>query len=125
MLCEGAPAPVRCGDEHTADRVRWTTERTHVAATTNAASDSAGVSFGVKAGQVVQEFGYDDDVDSGLRSELEEATGTELVDEDYDDVTDKIGRASCRERVYVAGAGGASVQPHEDAAATPTKYPDR
>jgi len=59
-----------------------------VAATTNAANDSAGVRFGVKAGQVVQEFGYDDDVDSGLRSELEEATGTELVDEDYDDVTD-------------------------------------
>lgn len=59
-----------------------------MAATTNAASNSAGVRFGVKAGQVVQEFGYDDDVDSGLRSELEEATGTELVDEEYDDVTD-------------------------------------
>src|SRR5699024_11204533 len=71
-----------------ADQMRWTTERTHVAATTNAASNSAGVRFGVKAGQVVQEFGYDDDVGSGLRSELEEATGTELVDEEYDDVTD-------------------------------------
>lgn len=59
-----------------------------MAGTTNAASGSAGVRFGVKAGQVVQEFGYDDDVDSGLRSELEEATGNELVDEEYNDVTD-------------------------------------
>lgn len=59
-----------------------------MAATTNAANDSAGVRFGVKQGQVIQEFGYDDDVDSDLRSALEEATGTELADEDYDDVTD-------------------------------------
>lgn len=81
--------PVRCGEEHIfADGAEGTKERTHVAATTNAASDSAGVRFGVKQGQVVQEFGYDDDVDPDLRSALEEATGTELVDEDYDDVTD-------------------------------------
>lgn len=82
-------APVRCGVKHTfAGRAEWMKERTHVAGTTNAASDSAGVRFGVKQGQVIQEFGYDDDVDSDLRSALEEATGSELVDEDYDDVTD-------------------------------------
>ena len=37
---------------------------------------------------MIQEFGYDDDVDDTLRSGLEDITGTELVDEDYDDVTD-------------------------------------
>lgn len=39
-------------------------------------------------GLVVQEIGYDDDVDYDLREAIELATGTELVDEDYDDVTD-------------------------------------
>ncbi|CAM3477500.1 DUF3052 domain-containing protein [Occultella aeris] len=44
--------------------------------------------FGVGSGQVIQEFGYDDDVDEELRAELEKAAGQELVDEYYDDVTD-------------------------------------
>jgi hypothetical protein len=53
------------------------------------ADDAAGASrLGFTAGQVVQEFGYDDDVDDALRSALEQITGGELVDEDYDDVTD-------------------------------------
>jgi len=45
------------------------------------------VRLGFAAGQVVQEFGYDDDVDAGLRTDLEEMID-ELVGEDYDDVTD-------------------------------------
>ncbi|ACQ80067.1 conserved hypothetical protein [Beutenbergia cavernae DSM 12333] len=44
--------------------------------------------FGFTSGQVIQEFGYDDDVDLGLRDALAAVTGTDLVDEDYDDVTD-------------------------------------
>lgn len=44
--------------------------------------------LGFAAGQVVQEFGYDDDVDGSLRSAIVAATGSELVDEDYGDVTD-------------------------------------
>ena len=44
--------------------------------------------LGFTSGQVVQEFGYDDDVDDELRASLETVTGTELVDEEYDDVTD-------------------------------------
>ena len=44
--------------------------------------------FGIKPGQVVQEFGYDDDVDQDLRDELESVVGSELVDEEYGDVTD-------------------------------------
>jgi hypothetical protein len=39
-------------------------------------------------GLVVQELGYDDDVDFDLRETVELATGTELADEDYDDVCD-------------------------------------
>lgn len=44
--------------------------------------------LGFVAGQVVQELGYDGDVDSRLRTTIEATTGTELVDEDYGDVTD-------------------------------------
>ena len=39
---------------------------------------------------VVQEFGWGQDVDDDLRAELEEHVGGELVDEDYDDVTDGV-----------------------------------
>lgn len=40
--------------------------------------------LGFKPGQVVQEFGFDDDVDEGLRASIAEFTGEALVDEDYD-----------------------------------------
>lgn len=46
--------------------------------------------LGLETGQVVQELGYDDDVDQDLRESIEELTGTELVDEDYDDVADVV-----------------------------------
>jgi|SRR5690625_3185400 len=52
------------------------------------ATGSGGSRFGVTPGQAVQEFGYDDDVDQNLREELEGVIGAELVDEDYDDITD-------------------------------------
>jgi hypothetical protein len=46
--------------------------------------------LGFTAGQVVQELGYDDDVDDDLRAAIEDAIGGELVDEDYDDVADAV-----------------------------------
>ncbi|CAL9583071.1 DUF3052 domain-containing protein [Streptomyces sp. enrichment culture] len=46
--------------------------------------------LGFQPGQVVQEIGYDDDVDQELREAIEEVTETELVDEDYDDVADAV-----------------------------------
>ncbi|CAM3175049.1 DUF3052 domain-containing protein [Streptomyces albus] len=46
--------------------------------------------LGFQPGQVVQEIGYDDDVDQELRESIEEITGTELVDEDYGDVADAV-----------------------------------
>ena len=44
--------------------------------------------LGFTAGQVVQEFGYDEDAAADLRTDLEELVEVELVGEDYDDVTD-------------------------------------
>lgn len=44
--------------------------------------------FGFKAEQEIQEFGYDDDVDQDVRTEIEAIPGTELVGEDFSDVVD-------------------------------------
>jgi len=44
--------------------------------------------LGITAGQVVQEIGYDDDCDEDLRAGVVAVSGSELVDEDYDDVVD-------------------------------------
>ncbi|MDH2389327.1 MULTISPECIES: DUF3052 domain-containing protein [Streptomyces] len=46
--------------------------------------------LGFSPGQVVQEIGYDDDVDQDLREGIESVIGQELVDEDYDDVADAV-----------------------------------
>jgi hypothetical protein len=46
--------------------------------------------LGISEGQVVQEFGYDSDVDDEFRFALEDHTGTELEDEDYGDVADAV-----------------------------------
>ena len=54
----------------------------------SAAEQSMAGRLGFRPGQVVQEFGYDDDVDEDLREALEELTGTDLVDEEVDDVFD-------------------------------------
>ncbi|MFJ7999068.1 DUF3052 domain-containing protein [Streptomyces sp. NPDC096310] len=48
------------------------------------------VRLGFEPGQVVQEIGYDDDVDQDLRESIEAITGTDLVDEDYEDVADAV-----------------------------------
>ncbi|MFE1902407.1 DUF3052 domain-containing protein [Streptomyces gardneri] len=46
--------------------------------------------LGFEPGQVVQEIGYDDDVDQDLREGIESVIGAELVDEEYDDVADAV-----------------------------------
>ncbi len=46
--------------------------------------------LGFVARQVVQEIGYDSDVDDGLRFAIEDLTTTELEDEDYADVADAV-----------------------------------
>ena len=46
--------------------------------------------LGLREGQVVQELGYDDDCDEHLRESVVAVVGSELVDEDYDDVVDAV-----------------------------------
>jgi hypothetical protein len=46
--------------------------------------------LGLRAGQTVQEIGYDEDCDNELRDSVVGATGIELVDEDYDEVVDVV-----------------------------------
>ena len=53
------------------------------------ASDNA-EEFGFHAGDLVQEWLWDDDVDDSIRAKIEELTGEELVDEDYDSAVDGV-----------------------------------
>ncbi|MFI7587289.1 DUF3052 domain-containing protein [Spongisporangium articulatum] len=59
-------------------------------ATAEPAEQAMAARLGVKPGQVVQEFGYDDDVDDDLRLAVETLTGSELADEDDQDVVDAV-----------------------------------
>jgi hypothetical protein len=52
-------------------------------------SDIAG-KLGVEPGMVVQELGYDSDVDDAVRDAVEERSGDELLDEDAIDVVDIV-----------------------------------
>jgi hypothetical protein len=66
--------------------------RTFVSATAGQAQTERSLAerLGFKASQVVQEIGYDDDCDEELRSSIETVTGTELVNEDYEEVADVV-----------------------------------
>jgi hypothetical protein len=46
--------------------------------------------LGFETGQVVQEIGYDEDVEPELRESIEAVIGQGLVDEEYDDVADAV-----------------------------------
>jgi hypothetical protein len=46
--------------------------------------------LGIRKDQVVQELGWDEDVDDDIRAEIEELTGAELLDEDTDEVVDVV-----------------------------------
>ncbi|SDG34147.1 Protein of unknown function [Sinosporangium album] len=63
-----------------------------MSATAGQAQDERGLAdrLGLKPGQVVQEIGWDEDADEQLRDSIEALTGSELVDEDYDDVVDVV-----------------------------------
>jgi Protein of unknown function (DUF3052) len=46
--------------------------------------------LGIESGQVVGELGWDEDVDDEVRAAVEERCGSELLDEDADEVLDVI-----------------------------------
>ncbi|MBL8929206.1 MAG: DUF3052 domain-containing protein [Kineosporiaceae bacterium] len=56
----------------------------------SAAEQSRAGKLGFRPGQMVQEFGYDEDVDHDLRAQIEDLTGHELADEDNQDVVDAV-----------------------------------
>lgn len=46
--------------------------------------------FGIQPDMVIMEIGYDEDVDEELRDAIVEACGSDLVDEDTDEVVDAV-----------------------------------
>jgi hypothetical protein len=65
------------------------TEAAQAGVATSRGTGGLAARLGCQPGQVVQEFGYDSDVDEELRSAIEEAVGSELGDGDTaDDVAD-------------------------------------
>ena len=53
-------------------------------------SASMAARLGIKPGMVVQELGWDEDADEDLRDAVIEASGSEMVDEDTDEVADVV-----------------------------------
>ncbi len=56
----------------------------------DAGSGSPAARLGFKPEMVVQELGWDDDVDDELRREIEDLLGAEMVDGDVGDVVDGV-----------------------------------
>ena len=54
------------------------------------ASQTAADRLGLKSGMVVQELGWDSDVDDSVRVSIEDAVDADLVDGDYGDVVDAV-----------------------------------
>lgn len=54
------------------------------------ATQNAGERLGLKTGMVVQELGWDEDVDDGLRVEIENCIDADMVDGDYGNVVDSV-----------------------------------
>jgi hypothetical protein len=46
--------------------------------------------LGIQSGQVVQEWGWDEDADDDIRADVEDVCGGELLDEDTDEVVDVV-----------------------------------
>ena len=61
-----------------------------MSSTAQADGHSPAARLGLKPAQVVQEIGYDDDCDESLREAVELLTGSEMVDDDYDEVVDAV-----------------------------------
>ncbi|GAA2023629.1 DUF3052 domain-containing protein [Pseudokineococcus marinus] len=66
-------------------------EDTTVGATADpAASGGAAKRLSITPGQVVQELGYDSDVDHDLRDDVEDVTGAEMLDEEAVEAVDVV-----------------------------------
>ena len=54
------------------------------------ATQNAGERLGLRTGMVVQELGWDEDIDDGLRVEIEDTIDADMVDGDYGNVVDSV-----------------------------------
>src|SRR4051794_17216432 len=54
------------------------------------ATQTAGERLGLKTGMVVQELGWDEDVDDALRMQIEDTIDADMVDGDYGNVVDSV-----------------------------------
>jgi Protein of unknown function (DUF3052) len=54
------------------------------------ATQNAGERLGMKTGTVVQELGWDEDVDDALRIQIEDTIDADMVDGDYGNVVDTV-----------------------------------
>jgi len=54
------------------------------------ATQKAGERLGMRTGMVVQELGWDDDVDDDLRVEIEDTIDADMVDGEYGNVVDSV-----------------------------------
>jgi hypothetical protein len=61
-----------------------------VTASAGAAHGGPVTRFGFQPGMVIQELGWDNDVDQTLRESIEEVIGSTLVDDTYGDVVDAV-----------------------------------
>ena len=61
-----------------------------MSATAGGADTGPADRFGFSPGMVVQELGWDEDVDDDLRGSIEKVLGAELVDDQYGDVVDAV-----------------------------------
>ncbi len=61
-----------------------------MSATAGGAEHGPASRFGFQPGMVVQELGWDEDVDDGLRADIESQLGAPLVDDQYGDVVDAV-----------------------------------
>ena len=52
--------------------------------------DNVAVRLGFKEGDLVQEFGYDEDIDFDLRADVEDLIGSDLIEEDDHEVVDAV-----------------------------------
>ncbi len=61
-----------------------------MSATAGGADLHAGERLGFKPGMVVQELGWDEDVDDDVRVQIEDAIDSDMVDGDHGDVVDAV-----------------------------------
>jgi hypothetical protein len=70
--------------------VRGATRRIGVSATAGNADTGLVSRFGFQPGMVVQELGWDEDIDETVRAAIESTVGAPLVDDRYGDVVDAV-----------------------------------